>query len=257
MTCTINNCTNRKISSNEVQLIAKKNIPKGEIIIEETPLFHIPLQRSYILGTYAWDMVARLLEDQDLLRKYQRYSLMVSDQIMDPMDLEIENYLIQKYKKSRKMVRSIYFSIATNNIGLINTQKLVDGYGIFEWLSRSDHSCVPSAYLDRCLDERPTLRLVAHRDIQIGEAITWCYFRESEFIPASYDERNLALLNIFRFVCRCPRCTAERPVELKNPKAYFDQIIHQNALKIAEDPQAISDAYAATPLVMHGQALRK
>jgi len=260
MPTTYSACTVRSSAGGEHQLVAARAVKEGELLLTEPPVLHVPLGR-YRLGTYVWDMVDKLLADPTLLQSYNRHKLLASQQLLDVQDQAIEDVLVKKYNKSRQLIRTLYCSIGTNNVGVLNEDMAVIGYGIFPQLSRSDHSCEPTASITTGDWRAQQVNLVAKKDLKAGEPVTWCYFKESDFLPQDYLTRNVALLNIYRFICRCPRCRAERPPELPafGPKLvdYFDKIIQAEARRLSATPEGISQMVAQTPMNMHKDLLRR
>ena len=260
MTTNSNACVVRPLPGGEHQLVAAKAVEEDTLLLAEPPLLYIPLGR-YRFGTYVWDLVDKLLAEPALLQSYSRHKLLASPQLSDAQDLAVEDLLVKKYRKSRQLIRTLYWSIGTNNIGVLNRDWAVVGYGIYPQMSRSDHSCEPNARLMPGDWMAHQVNLVAKRAIKAGEAVTWCYFKESDFLPQDYMTRNVALLNIYRFICRCPRCQAEKPADLPayGPKLveYFDKIIRAEAKRLAATPEGISQMVAQTPMNMHRDLLRR
>jgi hypothetical protein len=243
----------------EHQLSVVQSVHAGEVAFAETPLVSVPLGH-YVWGTYTWDLVDRLLSDRELLRSYMKLKLLTTPFLMDATDEAIESALVQQHKKSRQLVRDLYFSVGTNNIVVLDDERLAVGYGLYARMSRVDHSCDANTSLQGLDVHQAKLGLVAKRDIAAGEALTWCYFREDEFAGADYETRNLALVNVFRFACRCSRCEAERPAHLRGRKdlvAYFDGLIAEQARAMGGNPQALLDAVNSEPMVVHARALEQ
>ncbi len=247
----------------EHHLVAAVPIAAGEPVLVEAPLVDVRLKNHYEFGAYSWDLVDRLLDDRELLQRYNRCRLLASTFLLDPHDLAAEAALVRKHKKSRQLVRELFFNVGTNNIGVLDSQRAVVGYAVYEKLSRADHSCLPNAYLQPADALKAMSSLLAHRDIRAGEAITWSYFREDEFLGASYEQRNFGLVNVFRFVCRCVRCQQEQPAHIRQLKstaekvAYFDQLIEAEALELARTPGGLAQVLASSPMALHRAELRK
>lgn len=212
----------------------------------------------YRWGTYNWDFVDSLLSQVSLRQAYDRWKLATTEFFLDPQDLQIEAALLRRHRLSRQRVRSLFFSVCTNNIGVLAPDHMsLRSYGLFEFMSRSNHSCLPTARLEFAGADN-AMALVARRDISEGEPVTWCYFREGEFLGAPYVERNLGLVNNFRFACHCSRCQAEMPAPLrghKNLMAYFDDHIRQAARALSATPEGLSQIVESTPMVQHRRAL--
>ena len=242
----------------EQQLVASERVAAGDLLVEEAPVVSIPHQVRYAYGSYSWDLVDRILKDRELLQRYGRLKLHVTEFLMDPLDLAAEAQLVKVHKKSRQLVRNLFFSVGTNNIGVLDDLGSVVGYGLYDKLSRSDHSCRPNAHLAPGRTEPDQMSLVASQDIEAGQPVTWSYFRETEFLPQDYETRNMALVNLYRFVCRCPRCCAEMPPELKgSPRLleHFDQLLYAQAVELATTPGGLQHAIDQSPMAVHRRQL--
>lgn len=250
----------KRISPTEQGLFTARTFQEGETIITEAPLVSIPVLSKYRLGTYVWDLVAAILADADLLRKVTGLKLMATEQLMVPDDYAIEAHLVKQSGRSRALVRCLYFTVATNNIGIIQSARVLQGYGVFPMLSRSDHSCAPSAELQPHNPASGSVALVALRPIAQGMPITWSYFEGKEFLDLDARERNVHLVDLFRFVCRCDRCRKELPLMLPGVRdllAHFDACLFEMARGIRDDPAALRDLEARSPMQVHRDALRR
>lgn len=257
MTTQINHCKVQRFG-NERQLVATKNIAEGETVLLETALLSIPIRDRYVWQTYSWELVAQLLSNAELLKQYQRLHLSTTPMLLDAMDKAIEGRLVTTFKRSHSLVQSLINGVGTNNVGVLNHDQCVVGYGIYEVLSFANHSCEPSTRLTAANAAQGQVSLVAVRDIAEGAAVTWCYFRESEFLGHDYITRNLGLVNVFRFVCCCERCKRERPANLageKNLLGYFDRLIKEDAKEALADPEMLRSILESSPMAMHSAAL--
>jgi hypothetical protein len=248
----------RRISPTEHQLVAGRNLAAGELILCEQPVVQVPVG-YYEFGTYVWDILDKLLSNKVLLAQYTRYQLLGSQLLLDPEDRAMEDFMVQKHRKSRRFVHELYLSIGTNNIGFIDEGYLVRGYGLFPALSRTDHSCDPNAKLTPANWRVGEVGLSAKRDILAGEPLTWSYFREAEFLPLDWATRNYNLVNLYRFACRCPRCETERPNNVPSSQAgqldYFDKLFMEQAREIAKSPDALDRMRAESPMNLHRDLL--
>lgn len=243
----------------EHQLVATQAVAAGEPLLVETPLLAIPVGR-YAWGTYNWDFVDKLLSERMLLKQYDSWKLLQTTFLQDAEDLAVESALMKKHRLSRQRVKALYFSICANNIGLLDTDQMrLRGYGLFEVMSRSDHSCRPNARLRAADADRGEMALMASQDVKAGEPVTWSYFREREFLDADFETRNLGLVNHFRFACRCERCQQERPPALaavRDLVPHFDGVIREMAAELVKTPQGLAEVYANSPMEVHRRALR-
>jgi hypothetical protein len=171
----------------------------------------------------------------------------------------MENIMVQKHRKSRRFVHDLYLGVGTNNIGILDEDLLLRGYGVFPILSRSDHSCEPNAELTPANWRAGEAALSAKREIRAGEPLTWSYFQEAEFIPQDWATRNYHLVDVHRFACRCPRCEAERPRDMPSSQAgqlaYFDKLFAAQAKETAKSPALVARALAQSPMNQHRNRL--
>lgn len=248
----------RRISPTEHQLVASRNLAAGELILKEHPVVQVPVGR-YKFGTYVWDLIDKLLSDRALLAQYTRAQLLGSQLLLGPEDEAMESFMVQKHSKSRRFIRDLYFGVGTNNLGILDEERLLRAYGVFPMLSRADHSCEPNSELTPANWRAGEAALSAKRDIRAGEPLTWSYFRESEFLPHDWATRNYSLVNVFRFACRCSRCQAERPQEVPSSQAgqlaYFDKLFREHAKELAKSPDGIARVLADNPLNLHRNSL--
>lgn len=91
--------------------------------------------------------------------------------------------------------------LETNQIRLSS-----DSCAVFEKICRINHSCCPNSAWAWCKQTK-LQRLVAQRDIQIGEEITVCYIAVDMLLSPSNTRRHCLASN-WNFECDCPRCTA-------------------------------------------------
>lgn len=237
MTTTTTNCLVVTSWGKEHQLTTTELIKEGDVIVAETPLVSV-LDANPKYTTYAWDLVDKLLSSADLMQRYYASRLKVSKFSTDMEDQQIERNLAKKHRYTRDMVKTIYFGVATNNIGYKDAHGQVIGHGIYPIISRANHSCRPNATHKPGNIETREVSLVAVRDIQSGEAVTWNYANTPIFNDADYTTRNFNLMNTFNFVCNCERCKEEIPLELvdmPNLPRYFVGLIRDEAEQYVRD----------------------
>lgn len=220
--------------SKEMQLTASAPIEPNEFILTERPLV-FALQGEHP-GGHAWALVDKILSSTSLMEAYYSWRLKASKTVYDAADTGVEKELARKHRRTREMVRSLYYSVATNNITCVNADEGLESYGLYRLLSRVNHSCEPNAQV-ATLDARgQEMALIASKPIATGDAITWSYMGTNQnFLSGSYEERNLQLFNQYRFVCRCERCLADMPASLKNhpylPR-YFNDLLREDTIRL-------------------------
>lgn len=224
-------CRIQRVSATEVHLVANRAVASGTTLMVESPLLWVAVGQ-YRWGTYCWDLVDVLLADRNLLKAFDRCDLATTEFLMTPADVATEAALARVHRISNARVRSLFFRVGTNNLAVLDERLQIRGHGLFPKLSRSDHSCIPSAELVPAPDDPGQMALRALRDLSPGEPVTWSYFGDERFFAADYETRNTALVNLFRFVCRCPRCKLEQPPQLARERQlmnYFDRKIAATA----------------------------
>lgn len=197
----------------EHQLVVAEPIEEGEVIVSETPLVSIPdIPLKY--STPTWDLVDKILSRAELTQRYCTLRLKMTKFNFDQEDERMGRDLAKKHRHTKDFIKRLYFSVATNNIAYTDADQQIIGHGIYPIISRSNHSCRPNATYKPGATEKKEVTLVALHDIRAGDAITWSYPHSRSFDDADYTERNLNLMDTFRFVCSCERCQAEIPPEL-------------------------------------------
>jgi hypothetical protein len=217
----------------EKQLMTTAPIQPGEIILTERPLV-FALKGEYPSG-HSWALVDKIMSSTSLMEAYYAWRLKATKSVYDTADTKIEKELARKHRRPREMVRTLYYSVATNNITCFNSDEGFESYGLYRVLSRVNHSCEPNAQVGTLDARGQEMALIASKPIATGEAITWSYMGTNQkFLKGSYEERNLQLFNQYRFVCRCERCLADMPASLKThpylPR-YFDDLLREEAIR--------------------------
>ena len=106
----------------------------------------------------------------------------------------------------RMNVHSIRVDASTDD-GQSGTTATVMGMGLFEFISRANHCCAPSARLAHVTSKAGavSMALVAERALSIGEEVTIDYL--ARFVGDAQSKR-AALREQYRFVCVCARCAS-------------------------------------------------
>lgn len=218
----------------EKQLIATAPIRPDEIILTEWPLVFV-LEGEHPIG-HSWALVDKIMRSASLTDAYYSWRLKVTKTVYDAADTKVEKELARKHRRPREMVRTLYYSVATNNITCFNSEEGFESYGLYRVLSRVNHSCKPNAQVGTLDAKGQEMALIASKPIPTGEAITWSYMGTNQsFLEGSFEERNMQFFNRFRFVCRCERCLADMPASLKkhpNLARYFDDLLREEAIRI-------------------------
>lgn len=205
-------------NAGELQLVADAPIAAGEEILREKPLLTVA-GSDHESGSPAWDLTRRLLADAGLRETYYSWKLR-SEDIFPPnrQDTEFERLLARRHGLPRPMVRKLYAGVRSNHIGYgPDDEAAPRGHGLYQALSRVNHSCDPSAALTRADDATGEQSLVAGRDIQPGQEITRNYAGvTSNLLERNFLVRNVFLVDRMGFVCRCSRCLRECPEDLKD-----------------------------------------
>jgi hypothetical protein len=97
--------------------------------------------------------------------------------------------------------------IQTNGMACTDDTDHVHETGLFVTMSRVNHSCLGST-THLYLENRRAKILVASRDINEGEEITFSYQAGKKT-----DERKRILRVTYGFVCQCPPCTTNPEIE--------------------------------------------
>lgn len=201
----------------EMQLVASADADAGALLAAEYPIAFIEIDAEdddigpmlLLESILADDVVHARVSAEDL--KLSLWPLGVGDRAT--LDT-----LAARYRRNPKKLAQLYHRVAANNI--LYSEGGMIGYGIWPIVSRSNHSCDPNARLGANARQPLAELLLASRPIKAGEAICWNYLGDESFLALDWFARNAQLLRDFRFLCRCPRCVAERPAEIAAmPKA--------------------------------------
>ncbi len=195
----------------EMQLVAATDVEQGALLVAEYPIAFVAIEPDE-------DDIGPLLLLESILASDETYTRVSAEDLkltlwrIGTHDLEILERLARKYKRNPKKLTQLYHRVAANNIRY--SQGGTQGYGIWPIVSRSNHSCDPNAKLGANAKQPLAELLLATRPIPNGAAICWNYLADEAFLALNWFERNEQLLKDFQFLCRCPRCEAERPPEV-------------------------------------------
>ena len=195
----------------EMQLVATDDAVQGALLAAEYPIAFVEIEAED-------DDAGPMLLLESILATDETYARVSAEDLklttwqLGVGDLATLDALARKYRRNPKKLAQLYHRVAANNIRY--AQGGVIGYGIWPIVSRSNHSCDPNARLGATPKQPLAELLLASRPIRAGEAICWNYLGDESFLALDWYARNLQLLKDFRFLCRCPRCEAERPASI-------------------------------------------
>lgn len=201
----------------EAQLVARTEAVAGALLAAELPIAFVEIEPG------AEDDAPFLLLESILATDAVHDRVVAEDFKLTlwPLgrrDQAILDGLAAKYRRNPKKLAQLYHRVAANNIRYAQGGTI--GYGIWPLVSRSNHSCDPNARLGATPAEPLVELLLATRAIRAGEPVCWNYLGDEAFLALDWRARNRRLLADFRFLCRCPRCEAERPAAIAQlPKA--------------------------------------
>lgn len=224
-------------------LVAARPIDAGEVILTERPLVSVP-DDEIGYPTFSWALVDSILASASITAQFYSLQLHQTKFRVDMEDQKTERELSKKYRRSRDVIRKIYMSVTTNNVGYGGSVGRSVGHGIYPIISRANHSCAPNAAYNSTDITTKEVSLVALSPVATGEPVTWNYAGTAEFDASDYVQRNFNLVDNFRFACACPKCQLEMPVELASKKdlvAHFDELAkafikERLAQMLADDP---------------------
>ena len=186
----------------QVQVIAIEPIKSGEIVMAEEPLVKMDL-RLYGLST----LLEKLLSDKAKLEEFESWNL-----FNEKKKYEQSENINQLLKVEQKF--DIKHSEFKRLWGLVNTNALDSNgvSGLFKIMSRVNHDCNANCGLEG------DFRLIALRDIAVGEPITYNYVRDNMTMIIDGKEvdvrlslfRRSASLYLHGFICLCDRCKLMR-----------------------------------------------
>jgi hypothetical protein len=196
----------------EFQLVASDDFRAGEIVVAEEATIWVPADHDGFYR-FAWALVDQLFANREKLAEVESWALKQSlPPEYDEADLRTEKNLARGANKKRQEIRRLYQIIVANNIATLDFHGDVTGFGLFQVLSRTNHSCNPNVVLQPGRKSIYQVQLVAKRSIDRGEPITWCYAggkHEDRFLALDRRLRQQVLMRDFNFECWCPRCLQE------------------------------------------------
>lgn len=195
----------------EMQLVAAADVEPGALLAAEYPIAFVEIEPGED-EVAPWILLESILASDETFMRVSAEALKMTKWRLGSRDLETLDSLARKYRRNADKLAQLYHRVAANNIRY--AQGGVTGYGIWPIVSRSNHSCDPNARLGATASKPLAELLLATRAIAAGAAICWNYFADEAFLALGWFERNAQLLQDFQFVCRCPRCEAERPPQL-------------------------------------------
>lgn len=201
----------------EKQLVASADVASGVLLLAEFPIAFVQTQPEED-AIAPWLLLEGILSSDAFFARVSAEDLKLTPWPLGAADEDRLAHLARKYKRNPRKLAQLYHRVAANNVRYAGAE--VIGYGIWPLLSRANHSCVPNAEVRGARDRPLVELLLATRPIAAGEAISWNYLSDPAFLEWDWFARNVRLLQDFQFLCRCPRCTAERPPEIAaRPKA--------------------------------------
>jgi hypothetical protein len=222
---------------NQLNMVATEAIAQGEAILCELPVVSVGLE-PYRYGTYAWDMVGKLLKDARARKELRSWALSSSGWLgYDEDDERIVQDLAALNKTSHRVIKELYSVVATNNLSIGDKNGKISGFGLFRDLSRCNHACIPNASLVVYKPDESGVALGALRDIKPGESITWTYISNDSFAKGDFHARNFELMNRYGFTCECELCIEQIPVELQGADlhSYFMTLINKEAKRMLNE----------------------
>lgn len=192
---------------NEKQLVAAADVDTGVLLVGEYPVAFIETQADED-DEGPWLLLEGLLSTPSMFERVVALDLKLTKWELGAVDEAKLDRLAKKYGRNPKKLAHLYHRVAANNLRYAHED--VTGYGIWPIVSRSNHSCDPNAQVRGSKDRPLAQVLLATRPIAQGTPVCWNYYSDPAFLSLDWRQRNARLLRDFRFVCRCPRCEAER-----------------------------------------------
>lgn len=194
----------------EQQLVAAADIATGVALLAEYPIAFAQTHPDE--DAFApWLLLETILSSPAMFDRVIAEDLKMTKWPLSTEDETRLEHLSRKYKRNPKKLGQLYHRIAANNLRY--SQAGVTGYGIWPVVSRANHSCAPNAKVCATPPHPLAELLIATRPIAAGEPVCWNYLGDEAFLRLDWRARNAQLLRDFQFVCRCPRCLAERPAD--------------------------------------------
>lgn len=207
----------------EKQLVAARDVETGALLLGEYPIAFAETRPGED-EIAPWLLLETILTSVPMYERVSAADLKLTKWPLSSDDEANLERLARTYHRNARKLALLYHRVAANNIRYARDG--VTGFGIWPTISRSNHSCDPNTQPRAHVAAPLAQLLIASRPIREGAAICWNYFSEASFLALDWFERNVRLHRDFQFLCRCPRCEAERPAgieKLTRPEllAYF------------------------------------
>ncbi|KAL7410362.1 hypothetical protein BDY24DRAFT_400298 [Mrakia frigida] len=217
--------------------IATKFIPKGTLVIEETPLFVFDAPLAAFIFSRQVD-IAPLGEDTSFSALDNHLGRLV-DALMEPKSDEEKRVLFELANTHPELPLG-YGVFKTNAICTVLTQG-----GLFPLLSRVNSSCRPNLSRPLWFKDEKLIRLWTLRDIEEGEELDWMYL---DSFSRTTEERLGDTFRVLGFPCSCPLCTSPssltalsdtRVLRLKHLTSLLPSTDFDTPLSTTESPEEL------------------
>jgi len=197
----------RSADTKGIGVYATRLIKTGETIVEEAALMVMPVR----------------VREKNLIRKFvmlprdiQEKVMSLSDVVEDPEANAVESDQITLQRVCKFNRVDLFCRDPTTG------RPARSGRGLFDWISKINHSCIPNSMIALPFEERVkdscTSKVVAMRDIDIGEEVTICYVLPNLLgHHATVSERRKHLSEQFAFECVCEICSLGNTTPDTNP----------------------------------------
>ena len=194
-------------------LFATRKIKEGQIILEEYPLITISdgMSSSQFEAKYYPN-----IDDETKAKILQLYDPAENIKTLDTDTMEklgSKSPLMMLYKEARTdEIIKIFRIISGNHLKICGEKDLYKKFtetGLYNNISRINHSCVPNATRSWVMGDFQRKQVRALIDIEKDVEILVSSQNKEEFVFGSREFRRQELLETFGFLCLCSECSLE------------------------------------------------
>ena len=219
-------------------MVAVRDIPYGQLIIEEPAVLVLPHNTCRMAVTLAEGLPSNILSSRmmwNLIDRINQKSTSTLEETFSTLShVDQETFMNLKDSHSTDGMKTLLGIWSTNSISTDSGKE-----GLFFVCSKFNHSCLPNLgheYVE------PNMRMYAARDIKKGEELCYSYLQHPSMF-AGLEQRRRKLHQSFGFTCHCELC------DMNYIKLAKINIARRKYARIEKEISTTADPYQAWDLI--------
>jgi hypothetical protein len=184
-------------NSNQIFVIADKDIKKGSIVLIEKPIY---IANDIIELLY---LMLKNSSDNDLINLYPRSDIKLINN-NSPYNIDLYKLINKCDKNLRKFLLSInekqlyhfYYKILFNAFQINNVNTVINKVCILKTGAMMNHSCKPNIIF---YENNNSMIFEANCDIKKGTELCYSYLRNCDLV----QDKHKYLIDHYNFICEC------------------------------------------------------